>query len=123
MIMMCLGSLVKGQSRDTIVITKTHYKTLLEIAAEEHACQLTLASEESKSKVYLSTIHELNQNVILLDTTASQCAKELKDSKLEIIELNNKVGRKNKKLGVSYGLIGIWAVYQGVKIYLILKPV
>jgi len=122
MIMMCLGSLVKGQSKDTIVITKTHYKTLLEIAAEEHACQLTLNSKIKLISDYRLTVKELQGNIFILEKSSKDCLdKNLALSK-EVNKLEDKIKNKNKWLKISWGIIGGYVTYQGIRLYLILVP-
>lgn len=126
MTMIFSGQLAKAQLKDTICVKKTHYKTLLKIAAKENEYYYSIVEQDSIIKKYSFITDTLIKSYNIKVQQYGQCLdtnysvqKRFSSYKKST---KSKIKRKNKKLSISYGLVGLWGVYQGIRIYLILKP-
>lgn len=126
MMLIFSGQLVQAQSKDTICVKKTHYKTLLEIATKENEYYYSIIEKDSIINKYTYTLDTLVKQYNIKSKQYNECLDTNYSIQKQHLSYRKtttaKIKRKNKKLGVSYGLIGIWATYHGIRIYLILKP-
>lgn len=121
-IILCCVNLVKGQSRDTICIKQSDYKTLLKIEVDYNYLYKADSASQQQLKKFRYTLDTLNKSYNIKVGEVSQCLDEKYKAESKLLEQKETIIRKNKKLGVSYGIIGGWVTYQGVKLYLKLKP-
>lgn len=122
MIILCCVSLVKGQSKDTICIKQSDYKTFLKIEVDYNYLYKADSASQQQLKKFRYTLDTLNKSYNIKVGEFDQCLSEKYKADSKVLEQKKTIIRKNKKLAISYGMIGGWVTYQGVKLYLKLKP-
>lgn len=116
------GLLAQNTSKDTICVSKEHYKDLLKIAASEKGIYQELNQTKAQVKIYSTSLDSVYSIYTITSTKYDSCLDKSYNLATQLQESKSKIKRKNKKLIVGYGVISSWIIYQGIRIYLTLKP-